>query len=79
MSQSSHDSVDETLGEEHQDELRNTLAGLAPRARDPDEDEAYTPGPLMSANYFKRPTRTTQTLFACSPNIEQTQKLYSID
>ena len=43
MSQSSHDSGDVTLGEEHQKELRDTLSGLAPRAQDPDEDEAYTP------------------------------------
>ena len=45
MSQSSHDSGDVTLGEEHQEELRDTvtLSGLAPRAQDPDEDEAYTP------------------------------------
>ena len=43
MSQSSHASNDETLGDEDQEELIDTLAGLAPRARDPDEDEAYTP------------------------------------
>ena len=43
MLQSSHDSGDVTLGEEHQEELRDTLSGLAPRAQDPDEDEAYTP------------------------------------
>ena len=43
MLQSSHDSGDVTLGEEHQKELRDTLSGLAPRAQDPDEDEAYTP------------------------------------
>ena len=40
MSQSSHDSVDETLGDELQEELRDTLSGLAPRTQDPDEDEA---------------------------------------
>ena len=42
-SQSSDDPDDVTLGEEHQEELRDTLSGLAPRAQDPDEDEAYTP------------------------------------
>ena len=51
MSQSSHDSVDETLGEEHQDELRDTLAGLAPRTQDPDEDEAYTPTQLEERSW----------------------------
>ena len=43
MSQGSHDPDDETLGEADQEELRDTLSGLAPRAQDPDEDEAYTP------------------------------------
>ena len=43
MSQSSHGSDDVTLGEEDQEELRDTLSGLAPTAQDPDEDEAYTP------------------------------------
>ena len=42
-SQSSDDPDDVTLGEEDQEELRDTLSGLAPRAQDPDEDEAYTP------------------------------------
>ena len=43
MSQGSHDPDDETLGEADQEELRDTLSGLAPTAQDPDEDEAYTP------------------------------------
>ena len=44
-SQSSDDPDDVTLGEEDQEELRDTLTGhgLAPTAQDPDEDEAYTP------------------------------------
>ena len=43
MSQGSHDPDDETLSEADQEELRDTLSGLAPTAQDPDEDEAYTP------------------------------------
>ena len=44
-SQSSDDPDDVTLGEEDQEELRDTLTGhgLAPTAQDPDEDKAYTP------------------------------------
>ena len=51
MSQSSHDSADETLGEEHQEELIDTLSGLAPTAQDPDEDEAYTPTQLEERSW----------------------------
>ena len=51
MSQSSHDSVDETLGDELQEELRDTLSGLAPRTQDPDEDEAYTPTQLEERSW----------------------------
>ena len=51
MSQSSHDSGDVTLGEEHQEELIDTLSGLAPTAQDPDEDEAYTPTQLEERSW----------------------------